>query len=584
MFEELWGLSKAITSHAIYTNAEWPMVTLPNLDWRIHGENTRSGRYSGSTAEFIGFAPYVLPESKEAWEKYSVANQGWIAEDIRLRYEAGHNGTDPDDFVKVEGGTGDGGGVNSSSSTTKKTELKLVATLAPIPDKIHPFPKAHTKDIQSLLYRDSRGGNYGDTYSSDDVSDEGTGRIRRHLRHSISDAASDEGSRELFIEEEGYEFTPEVLGYQIPLWQTSPPPRGNGTSIINMDLASHPILAHILWDVKVKKVEQYSRAIDVSFLMDGVEGMGEGGGIFEGVDGDDDAYLVPTPEYHPRGTIYQPVFDNFSRDNSTVVGFVFSILTWDNMFTNVLFDSSAPLLVEIEGNCSRGYSYLLMGSEVQFLGRGNSVFHNPEYDKYKRSSEILLSPLNSREGYPDVAHAHRPTDAAHNESHCQYIMHTYPTDEFVEGYRTQKPIYYTIAIGCVFVCTALVFLVYDWMVQRRQKNLLSIARKTNAIVSSLFPAAIQQRMMKEQDLKEKKRKEIEKRKKMQINTNVLLNTNSKMAVVGKDDKGAREMSTYFRNNSENLDNLDADLPDGANGPSGITGTPICDLFPSATIM
>ena len=103
------------------------------------------------------------------------------------------------------------------------------------------------------------------------------------------------------------------MEYEVPLWQVSPAPAD--TSIINLDLVSHPVLAHLLWDVKEKKVDQYSRAIDVEFLM------GE-----QANDG------------QPRSTVYQPVFEDF-REDAEVVGFMLGVERWD--FISKTFSSKA---------------------------------------------------------------------------------------------------------------------------------------------------------------------------------------------------------------------------------------------------
>jgi hypothetical protein len=47
----------------------------------------------------------------------------------------------------------------------------------------------------------------------------------------------------------------------------------------------------------------------------------------------------------PRGTIYQPVLEDF-REDAEVVGFMVGSLTWDKTLYYVLFESSLPLLVD----------------------------------------------------------------------------------------------------------------------------------------------------------------------------------------------------------------------------------------------
>ncbi|KAG7363180.1 family 3 adenylate cyclase [Nitzschia inconspicua] len=240
-----------------------------------------------------------------------------------------------------------------------------------------------------------------------------------------------------------------------------------------MDLASHPMVVHLLWDSRVKKVKDYSRVIDLEFLMG--EAANDG---------------------HPRGIVIDPIFDDFHED-AEVVGFMLATLNWDCIFDNVLFDSVAPVMVEIHANCSAGFSYLFTGEGPTFLGPGIN-WHGKKFDSLTVSKGIL-TPMESREGYPPVVHSHRPTDADHNLSHCTYSMNTYPTGEFEQSYHTTQPIWFTTMIASIFLCTAMVFLVYDILVQKRQKKLMSSAKRSNAIVSSLFPKEVQEKLMNQVD-------------------------------------------------------------------------------------
>jgi hypothetical protein len=61
-------------------------------------------------------------------------------------------------------------------------------------------------------------------------------------------------------------------------------------------------------------------------------------------------------------------------------------------------------------------------------------------------------------------------------------------------YSTSNPIIYTSMAVMIFVFTSMVFLLYDFMVERRQKLVMSTAVRTNAIVSSLFPEAVRDKL------------------------------------------------------------------------------------------
>lgn len=57
----------------------------------------------------------------------------------------------------------------------------------------------------------------------------------------------------------------------------------------------------------------------------------------------------------------------------------------------------------------------------------------------------------------------------------------------------------TIAVAVIFALVAFTFFMYDRFVQRRNAVVLDSAARSNAIVSSLFPTEIQNRLMADKD-------------------------------------------------------------------------------------
>lgn len=58
---------------------------------------------------------------------------------------------------------------------------------------------------------------------------------------------------------------------------------------------------------------------------------------------------------------------------------------------------------------------------------------------------------------------------------------------------------FAIVVAASFTLVALVFFGYDYMVQRRNKELATSAARSNKLVSSLFPGAIKQKVLEQQD-------------------------------------------------------------------------------------
>ena len=57
-------------------------------------------------------------------------------------------------------------------------------------------------------------------------------------------------------------------------------------------------------------------------------------------------------------------------------------------------------------------------------------------------------------------------------------------------------------VAASFSIATIVFLVYDWFVQRRNKELATSAARSNKLVSSLFPGEIKDRVLAQQDVTE----------------------------------------------------------------------------------
>ena len=163
--------------------------------------------------------------------------------------------------------------------------------------------------------------------------------------------------------------------------------------------------------------------------------------------------------------------------------------------------------------------HLISPSQASFIGEDD--FHDIKYDKMKRSSSVyrvyaeennvkemkghhLMRYLQEMETGHDMdqgegEHANEAT--AHdtdlkNGQHIDYIIHIYPSDDFEACYLTKQPKIFALAVLLVFLATVISFIIYDLLVERRQKKLLANAERSGKIVSSLFPAMVRDRLLR----------------------------------------------------------------------------------------
>ena len=184
---------------------------------------------------------------------------------------------------------------------------------------------------------------------------------------------------------------------------------------------------------------------------------------------------------------------------------------------------TGAFLVNIQDHCGADFTYVINGETATFH---NGDLHNIKYDE----KATFWTYGNDFDG-----------------DGCFYNWTVYPSDDFRAQFKTTNPMVYTATVVLVFAFTALVFVLYDTMVQRRQAKVLSSATRSKAIVSSLFPKGVGERLMEEVE-----------------------NTST-----GRVQLGARSNLAEYLNDKKEWKASVAKLR---------TTKPLADLFPEATVM
>jgi hypothetical protein len=127
---------------------------------------------------------------------------------------------------------------------------------------------------------------------------------------------------------------------------------------------------------------------------------------------------------------------------------------------------------------------------------------------------------------------------------CKYEISVYPSSTFAETYQSSTPAIITFAVAIVFALAILMFFIYDRLVERRQRLVLNKAVQSTAIVSSLFPKNVRDRLLE---------------------------------TANQRDNAPAEQSAAFKNSR-----LKSLL--GQDGQTEDNAPPIADLFPNCTVM
>ncbi|CAB9511628.1 Receptor-type guanylate cyclase gcy [Seminavis robusta] len=188
----------------------------------------------------------------------------------------------------------------------------------------------------------------------------------------------------------------------------------------------------------------------------------------------------------PMSSVFFPVFDDFNSEDRVVVALILAVFKWAFYFQNLLPPHFAGLVLVLENNCDGAFTYKVVGENVEYLGEGD--LHE---DFSRRDDMVQTRDFGSTNNIGEDS----ALNVALNQDICSYKLSVYPAKELEDEYLTWLPLIVTLSVAMVFVLTAIVFLSFNHYVERRQTLVYDQAVKSTAIVSSLFPEAVRDRLM-----------------------------------------------------------------------------------------
>jgi hypothetical protein len=301
--------------------------------------------------------------------------------------------------------------------------------------------------------------------------------------------------------------------------------------------------------------------------------------------------------------LLQPIFASLEQPDADIVGILLMTVPWSSLYLNQPPPANSFLApgmhVVMTDSCSKTqYTYTGVLDEkqdkVEFVLQGLGDFHNHDYDDQVRSTTLSAdheSMLNAQKGVAAV----KDEAAAKLVFSCEYKIDIYPSVAFEQEFRQTNPtgaadtteatemvqknaIVATAIVVIIFFVTGTVFLLYDYVVQLRQEKVMKTATKTQAIVSSLFPKSVQDRMMKHVEEELADEAYLAKVAKSQSKESAAA---AAAAAADPDISGPLNRHASFKGRTkEKLNNF---LPVGAQQVVQHKSKPIADLFVSATL-
>ena len=510
LVSQLGELSTTFTSHALSTSngTGWPNVTLPYFD-------QRTNLFWQNYSELVAFAPVVsIGATTAQWQEYAVQHQNWVDESLY------HRGWTNDGPASISSQVFSFQSLLQQQNDSLSSQMSdfIIANGHNMSDRrglrmplLYGKPQPPLPSIPPLNSSSINAGN-GNTNSSSGSGTTLWPEQSQSTRSPTTTAPTTPGGSSNAQTTSTTTATTssspgdvnrsnmDLQYFHVPLWQLAPVPRNR--SIINLDLHSQPILKQLTTDMLPNREQPATTAIspvmNVQFLLNYVSVVN----AQEQQSGRDAS--------SPRSVMTQVILDDFPsvRDSKLgtttgsplqVVGFLFTLVVWDQYFQNGLADTSkASLIVEVHQICgsnmpsvniTQGFVYGVTGSDAKYLGNLNETMtprHEPKFDNLVQVTEFAPGIKGNQQ---------QASGAPSMQGACTYILFVYPTSDMQAAYKSRQPAVYTVLVICVFLFTAGVFLVYDFLVQRRQQKLLRQAQRTSAIVSSLFPRDVQRRIM-----------------------------------------------------------------------------------------
>jgi hypothetical protein len=324
-------------------------------------------------------------------------------------------------------------------------------------------------------------------------------------------------------------FVPEIdLPQYSPVWQLSPAP--SDPSLVNFNLFNEPTYQRLVEFAIFTRQSAISEVLDTEQLF---------------------GTAAPQKGKDPQSILVLPVFAETGDPMSDIIGHVVAVIPWSLFFQDVLQEGQNGVYAVLRESCGSSFTYIVNGRNATVLAEED--VHETAYDNMKRSTSFV-----AYDGDLDGISGGGLSD------HCQYTLDVYPSQMYEEKYQSSRPKIFTVGVIFVFAFTSAVFVMYDCFVRQRQQKVNRVAVKSNAIVTSLFPAQVRDKLF--QDKKETTAKDRKANPFKRANAGPIPGEHLESGINGE------SMLSSFRNSK------------GGGGSYGKGSAPIADLFPSATVL
>mmetsp|Transcript_12076 Transcript_12076/g.23087 ORF Transcript_12076/g.23087 Transcript_12076/m.23087 type:complete len:851 (-) Transcript_12076:163-2715(-) len=439
------ALSVSVTSYAKQSGETFPTVTLPDFETR--GANTRIL----ADGVYVFWLPLVKDDQRAAWEAYAYQKHAHLYQSFGTEVMLRTMQDQSFGLLEQQGSGGEGGAGGNPGSSRMLSEQEMEMTFM-------------AQDFDTLM---------------------------------TSSRRLQDGAFQTYI--------PTIWNFQgpqppgsgpfFPMWQVSPVVPLVG--LLNFNFVAFE------GDGILFEVLRSEQAIIGGVALDIKDREGDAPDTTEGII----SAMLQLGQYRyddaasfqsdPLTPVAYPVFDGFGSDKN-FTGALYSAVYWRLLFQDILPADVQGVICVLQntGGFAEGgandppFTFRLDGPDVTFMGVGD--LHDPEYDSLRVSHDVSRY-IQQRASPRTRAYTTSPFNSEYNT----YILDIYPSDDMKDDFVTNQPYIFMAAITGVFLFVLITFMLYDWLVERRQRMVMDRAVKSTAVVSSLFPDAIREQLFKE---------------------------------------------------------------------------------------
>lgn len=205
---------------------------------------------------------------------------------------------------------------------------------------------------------------------------------------------------------------------------------------------------------------------------------------------DDDYYNIFTTETGHAVLLYYPVFKD-----DILLGSITSEYGWRTYIqTSTLPPKSHLVRLVVSTSCGQQVEFQIIDGSLETFGTRQL---SPPYDRFE--DLVMSSTFEDYETLMRLSAGLEISNAAESSETgiCQYSFKVYPTAELHSEFLSHHPRLYASFAAAMFVITIILLLLYDCFVRRRQNKLLKAAKKSTALIASLFPKAVRNQIIED---------------------------------------------------------------------------------------